>query len=339
MLLLSMEVVVVLLADFSRATVVNADMLPNSFSLAKQTLQRSATPTTLEDNIFKRVDVIALEQLLSFAGMIRPYSCWCTNANTTCPVHIPVVPLHKVLNVSCDDLSVYCCKERDLPIRTNHMVTTAEDLSRFLDTTIDSLRPQKSKILVESRNESLPEKGFHSLYNHSSPQVKIEARYRYINETVKTDHTSTQIRNIEDKIILALKDIVDHLLAASAQLHTVKLSRQKRTLVSSSENTAEEINSLETGDNTSSSIQKIQLTSEHNISNAVFAMNDLAVPYDSLGWFSKVVEKGIDISMHVVIMVVVMLVASQVVAGVFHIIQETCLICNYIGYANVAGIA
>lgn len=66
----------------------------------------------------------------------------------------------------------------------------------------------------------------------------------------------------------------------------------------------------------------------------VFNKGDLAIPYDSLGWFSKVVEVALDGSLYIGIAFGIMFLSASVLSGAIGIIDDTCLICAFIGYAN-----
>lgn len=67
---------------------------------------------------------------------------------------------------------------------------------------------------------------------------------------------------------------------------------------------------------------------------SVLHKGDFAIPYDSLGWFSKAVEVAMDGSLYIGFALGIMFIAGSLLSGAIGVFGETCLICSFIGYAN-----
>ena len=80
------------------------------------------------------------------------------------------------------------------------------------------------------------------------------------------------------------------------------------------------------------------INSIHNdaFSASILQKGDLAIPYESLGWFSKTVEVAMDGSLFIGIAIGIMLIAGSLLSGAVELFGDTCLICSFIGYANTA---
>lgn len=68
--------------------------------------------------------------------------------------------------------------------------------------------------------------------------------------------------------------------------------------------------------------------------SSVSNKGDLAIPYDTLGWFSKAVEAAMDGSLYIGLAIGIMFISASVLTGAIEVFGETCLICAFIGYAN-----
>lgn len=108
---------------------------------------------------------------------------------------------------------------------------------------------------------------------------------------------------------------------------------KKREAVSSTEEGYE--SELHIEDN---SVNEIKDTSnnKHTVDD-VFNRVDLAIPYDSLGWFSKFVEGVLDGSLYIGLALGIMFFSGSVLSGAIGLFGDTCLICAFIGYANTVG--
>lgn len=84
------------------------------------------------------------------------------------------------------------------------------------------------------------------------------------------------------------------------------------------------------------SINEIEETTNHKDTvSEVFNKGDIAIPYDSLGWFSKAVEVALDGSLYIGLALGVMFFSASVLSGAIGVFGDTCLICAFIGYANI----
>lgn len=82
-------------------------------------------------------------------------------------------------------------------------------------------------------------------------------------------------------------------------------------------------------------INEIEDTSSHKDTvSGVFNKGDIAIPYESLGWFSKAVEAAMDGSLYIGLALGVMFFSASVLSGAIGVFEDTCLICAFIGYAN-----
>lgn len=108
---------------------------------------------------------------------------------------------------------------------------------------------------------------------------------------------------------------------------------KKREAVSSTEEGYE--SELHIEDN---SVNEIKDTSNNKYTvDDVFNRVDLAIPYDSLGWFSKFVEGVLDGSLYIGLALGIMFFSGSVLSGAIGLFGDTCLICAFIGYANTVG--
>nr|XP_045620795.1 uncharacterized protein LOC123771980 [Procambarus clarkii] len=356
----------VVLVSATKATMmVNADTVDWSARASVRQTQPIPPPArpTLHDT-FQKMDKMSLNQLVIFSDIIKPYSCCCIKPGDVCQIEIPKVPFYKILNVTCGHLDIYCCMkckedpdQENSPINRYQNMTTAEELKSFLDTMTDILRHQENKILVgntTANGKDLQEEGSHCLCDHSSQHAKKDVTVNEEKEeeiSIITGHVITKrTHNFEDGIILAIKGVVHRLLAVSARQQMITTLDDKRTntfpskneskISDSSKNEIQEFDTkTEIGNGLYSHIQTSQLNGVNDTTHAIFNIDDLAVPYDDLGWFSKVVENGMNLSFSAAIIIVVMFMASQVLVGAFYIINEICFVCKLLGYANVASIS
>lgn len=118
---------------------------------------------------------------------------------------------------------------------------------------------------------------------------------------------------------------------ASPTANNINLVK-KREAISSAENT------IDSGpDKEDESLKEIEVISNKDTVNNVFNKGDLAIPYDSLGWFSRAVEAAMDGSLYIGLAIGVMFISASVLTGAIGVFGDTCLICALIGYANTVG--
>ncbi|XP_042224528.1 uncharacterized protein LOC121868247 isoform X2 [Homarus americanus] len=256
-------------------------------------------------SLYQRVDVMSLDQLVMFAGMVQPYSCWCANSDNSCPVHIPAIPLHRVLKVTCGYLNIHCCLERvkakskeDWPFAAAN-ITTSQELEIFFDSLIDILKPQE--ILL---NNTL---GDSEVLNQGVAEymMTLTAQPRMITPSFG-DNSPPSFHDNEVQVQL------DEYNFPSSTTNNVISSTQKNPLTN---------------------------TDIYSVSNDLSVKGDFVVPYSNLGWFSRVVEVAMDGSVYVGLLLTVMFFAAKILTGALSIFGETCLICTIIGYVNETGIS
>ncbi|XP_050723544.1 uncharacterized protein LOC127002092 [Eriocheir sinensis] len=108
---------------------------------------------------------------------------------------------------------------------------------------------------------------------------------------------------------------------------------KKREAISSTEKSYETELHLE-----DTSVNEIEDTSNSKYTvDDVFNKGALAIPYDTLGWFSKLVEVALDGSLYIGLALGIMFLSASVLSGAIGVFGDTCLICAFIGYANTVG--
>ncbi|KAG7177057.1 uncharacterized protein LOC121868247 isoform X1 [Homarus americanus] len=307
-------------------------------------------------SLYQRVDVMSLDQLVMFAGMVQPYSCWCANSDNSCPVHIPAIPLHRVLKVTCGYLNIHCCLERvkakskeDWPFAAAN-ITTSQELEIFFDSLIDILKPQE--ILLNNTlgdSEVLNQGASHNPIYPSSQQIKNNIFSEEYDIQGKPDNDSVKKRQVdvfELVLLLTLKGVAEYMMTLTAQPRMITPSFGDNSPPSFHDNEVQvqldEYNfPSSTTNNVISSTQKNPLTNTdiYSVSNDLSVKGDFVVPYSNLGWFSRVVEVAMDGSVYVGLLLTVMFFAAKILTGALSIFGETCLICTIIGYVNETGIS